>query len=1124
MFVLLLVLALGFGSGPPAAAGQDDSVAARAAMEAGRFEAAEGLARQNLDGVRARAPQDHLAVAQAAGLCVDALILNGNGAQPSTLALAEEGLRLTEMRLGPTHEERAPLLVGVGRALFAAGRYSDAIGVLRRAVAASEKRSDNSGTTIAALDALGRALDRAGQFDEALTALRRLEALEHAAGAPARQRARTAQALASVLQSKGSYPDARTALERALALHTEAGLTHPAVVETWVQEGSQLWFEGRLTEAEAALTRAVRLAETTLRADHPLIAHALRKLAATEIDLGKTVAARSLNERALAIVERSLPKDHVEVAAYLNNLANSNMLTGDYPAARRYCARALAIAHARYGERHDWVATFIHNLAIVDARLGDFAAARREHARAIAIWEVVYGRTHQVVAVALTEMADAWSQDGSPATAIPMLERALAIRVAKFGDGHRDVARTMAALALALDRVGQTARAGRMVERARTIFDALPDPPAPDVAQVLSLAAAVAARRGDFAAARRDYSRAREIRTDLLGQTHPLVAETGVGLAETLAATGDPDGAFAIASDAEAAAREHLRLTLRYLPERESLNFQRSRTRGLDLMVSLAGGAPELAGPAFDAVIRSRALVLDEMMSRRRVDTLPSPAIAELEARVEAARRSLATLVVRGTGDADPARVRAVLDAAQRESDLAEGELAASSADYRAARMRARLGLQDVQAGLPSDATLVAFHRFDKYAGLRRVPAYAAFVLRPEGTPVMVTLGTAAEIDGLVTRWRQAIAREAGTGESGDSRTAGVLLRRRLWDPLLASIGSPRRILIVPDGSVSLVPLAALPIGTRGYLVEREATLHYLTAERDVTEPAAASSGRGLLALGGASFGARTVAPAGAKEKTESTRTAAGAGVAGPCADVSTIQFEPLAGSQVEVQQIARVWRSAIGSAEDVCVLSGPAAREEAFVRYAPGSRVLHLATHGFFLDAGCAERLPGTRAVGGLAPTRPAAKGGTVRPTGGISALALAGANRRSRTTANDADGILLAEEVAAMRLNGVEWAVLSACDTGIGALVAGEGVLGLRRAFQLAGVRTVIMTLWPVDDQSTTELMRQLYQARFVEGLTSDRAMRAASLRVLRARRAAGRSTHPFFWAAFLAAGDWR
>ena len=109
-------------------------------------------------------------------------------------------------------------------------------------------------------------------------------------------------------------------------------------------------------------------------------------------------------------------------------------------------------------------------------------------------------------------------------------------------------------------------------------------------------------------------------------------------------------------------------------------------------------------------------------------------------------------------------------------------------------------------------------------------------------------------------------------------------------------------------------------------------------------------------------------------------------------------------------------------------------------------------------------------------------------------------------------------------MSLTGVEWAVLSACDTGIGAQVAGEGVLGLRRAFQLAGVGTVIMTLWPVDDRSTTELMRQLYRSRFVDGLPSDRALRAASLTVLRSRRAAGQSTHPFFWASFLAAGDWR
>jgi CHAT domain-containing protein len=112
----------------------------------------------------------------------------------------------------------------------------------------------------------------------------------------------------------------------------------------------------------------------------------------------------------------------------------------------------------------------------------------------------------------------------------------------------------------------------------------------------------------------------------------------------------------------------------------------------------------------------------------------------------------------------------------------------------------------------------------------------------------------------------------------------------------------------------------------------------------------------------------------------------------------------------------------------------------------------------------------------------------------------------------------------VASLDLRGIEWTVLSACDTGLGVIKDGEGVLGLRRAFQIAGVRTVIMSLWSVDDTATQAWMRALYRERFRNGATTMAAVRNASLQTLRARRARGESTHPFYWAAFVAAGDWR
>jgi CHAT domain-containing protein len=183
----------------------------------------------------------------------------------------------------------------------------------------------------------------------------------------------------------------------------------------------------------------------------------------------------------------------------------------------------------------------------------------------------------------------------------------------------------------------------------------------------------------------------------------------------------------------------------------------------------------------------------------------------------------------------------------------------------------------------------------------------------------------------------------------------------------------------------------------------------------------------------------------------------------------------------------------------------------------------VHLATHGFFLSSGCVAGRGNARGVGGLVSADAVAAAELENPLL-LSGLAMAGANRSSRRSVDQDDGILTAEEIAGLDLQDTEWAVLSACDTGLGEIRAGEGVFGLRRAFQIAGARTVIMSLWSVDDEATRVWMRALYNGRLARRLDTADAVREASLSVLRQRRAAHQSTHPFYWAAFVAAGDWR
>ena len=392
----------------------------------------------------------------------------------------------------------------------------------------------------------------------------------------------------------------------------------------------------------------------------------------------------------------------------------------------------------------------------------------------------------------------------------------------------------------------------------------------------------------------------------------------------------------------------------------------------------------------------------------------------------------------------------------------------------------------------------------------------------------MLSLGPAADTEKLIAEWREELAGRSllAGGSPAEAnrvlREKGVRLRQAIWDPVADFVQGASRVFIVPDGALSLVPFAALPIGESGFLLE-QAPIHYLTAERDLASSPIRPQGRarGLLALGGAAFDAVGVPAAGARAVTKTPVVSSNLRAATTaCGDFQSLRFQPLDGTLAEVQELSSVWNAAVtAGAEAAQVLVDRHASESAFKRDAHRYRVLHLATHGFFLGGGCTIARTATRGVGALS-------GPTTRVENPLllSGLALAGANRRASTSPDEDDGILTAEEVASLNLEGVEWAVLSACDTGVGEIKAGEGVFGLRRAFQVAGARTVLMSLWSVDDQATRAWMRALYEGRFKKNLGTSDAVHAAGLAMLRERRAGSQSTHPFYWAAFVAVGDWR
>jgi CHAT domain-containing protein len=287
---------------------------------------------------------------------------------------------------------------------------------------------------------------------------------------------------------------------------------------------------------------------------------------------------------------------------------------------------------------------------------------------------------------------------------------------------------------------------------------------------------------------------------------------------------------------------------------------------------------------------------------------------------------------------------------------------------------------------------------------------------------------------------------------------------------------------------LNLIPFGALVDEQGHYLIELY-SFSYLTSGRDLLrmhEPRQSKSSP--LVIANPSFGDQPVPESTAKTNNAAKTIRNSAKRRGVVTgnDLSEVYFAPLRATGEEAHSIQALF-------PDARVLTQAEATESALKQVA-APRILHIATHGFFLQDNSSARIE-----------NPLLRSG----------LALSGAN--SRHSGND-DGILTALEASGLNLWGTKLVVLSACDTGVGEVHNGEGVYGLRRAFVLAGAESLVMSLWPISDYTTRQLMTSYYQ-NLKQGMGRGEALRQVQLDMLKKKPL----LHPFYWANFIQAGEW-
>jgi len=361
---------------------------------------------------------------------------------------------------------------------------------------------------------------------------------------------------------------------------------------------------------------------------------------------------------------------------------------------------------------------------------------------------------------------------------------------------------------------------------------------------------------------------------------------------------------------------------------------------------------------------------------------------------------------------------------------------------------------------------------------------YAVFVLRASGEVRAIDLGDAKPIDAAIAQFRNALRDPASSDLERSSRSVDSKVMKAIR-PLLRDT---EHLLISPDGLLNLMPFEALVDETGKFLAESR-SITYLTSGRDLFRLGAAGNLHGKpLIFAHPAFGVPVSEPTAVNVKA-GTRAAQRRSLTST-ENLRDTYFGPLNGTAQEARSIQAIFPDSIA-------LTGDSATETS-VKQATAPRILHLATHGFFINKG-----------GGLATST------TIENPLLRSGLAFAGANRRG---GGKDDGILTALEASGLNLWGTKLVVLSACDTGLGDIRNGEGVYGLRRSFVLAGAESVVMSLWPVSDQVARELMTAYYQ-NLKKGMGRGEALRQVRLQMIKqpARR------HPFYWASFIQSGEW-
>lgn len=858
---------------------------------------------------------------------------------------------------------------------------------------------------------------------------------------------------------------------------------------------------------------------------HITQADTLYNLADVLADVEENQRAGKRFQEALARYQTLFPEGHKNIVAILGRLSWVVYFQGNHALGREYAEKAYDACVKLYPEDkwpdgHRETASCLYSLGAAASRSGDRERAREYYEQALVMFRHVYtpeelqkNGSYKQLLIHLAALIQ--GDNSEKVKAREYAKEALEIDQRRFPKEKYPEGSTMLAWTLMMVAgiaPTNTAHSLQYIEPAVAMYRHF-YPPDKHPRGNFHFGNALISL-GDKLKSTGDFKRAREIWEETLAmnqrlypaeeypQGSPNLARAMASVGELLAIEGQHEKAFDHLNHGVRMGQDIANIFSALTSEAEAINNAGRLPRGCDALISLSPLVNRSTDDIYAHIWRARGAIF-QFVSERQKKLLQdeSPEARSLYQSYFDTRRQLAGLALApadNVGNDIQARRARVQELSRRKEEL-ERKLSGQLGDVGRREALARRSHTDLIAALPTDTAFVdvlsythsswSTNSTGKLSFPKTTRAYVAFVLTRNQPVRMVSLGTTNLIDAAATQWRETIV-------DGRTSDAAAKLRKRVWEPIQKEFPKGiSTVLLTPDGALASIPWAALPGSKPQTVLLEEYALSFvpngpflldqLTAKR---KPTGASDM--LLAIGNVSYDQQP--------KSEDQPLLLASLRAPAQSPDAPAQWPHLPGTSKELKEI-----QSFAAGKQTVALTGAEAAMPRVLAELPKARWAVFATHGFFADSSfrASLRLDDSlfdQTTGALQKT-PANRSPML-----MSGLVLAGANLPRTKDANGVPqgdgGILTAEAIAALPLDNLELAVLSACETGLGKASGGEGLFGLQRAFHQAGTRHVVASLWKVSDVATVALMRLFYAKLWQEKKSPSEALREAQLALYR------------------------